>query len=56
MVAATALKLWHRVHIQWHDLPTECHKNVPAGSEVDGGTDRMVMSLAYFFPLGKKVG
>jgi hypothetical protein len=37
MVIATALKLWHRGHLQWHDLRTEFYKNIPIGSEVDGG-------------------
>jgi hypothetical protein len=53
MVAATALKTWRRGHLQWHDLRTEFHKNLAVGSEVDRGdrhTDRMVISLAYFFP------
>jgi hypothetical protein len=35
MVAATALILWPRGNLQWHDLPTEFHKNLPIGSEVD---------------------
>jgi hypothetical protein len=37
MVAATALKIRHRAHLQWHDLPTEFHKNLPTDSEADGG-------------------
>jgi hypothetical protein len=37
MVAATALQIWRRGHLQWHGLPTECHKDVPVGSEVYGG-------------------
>jgi hypothetical protein len=37
MVAATALKLCCHGHLQWHDLYTEFHKNVPVGSEVGGG-------------------
>jgi hypothetical protein len=53
-------KLWRRGHLQWHDLTTEFHKNLPLGSEVDRGdryrhTDRMVITLAYFLPLGRKV-
>jgi hypothetical protein len=35
---ATALKLCHRGH-NWHDLPTEFHKNLSVGSEVGRGTD-----------------
>jgi hypothetical protein len=35
MVATTALKLWYRGHLQWHDLPTKFHKNLPLGSDVD---------------------
>jgi hypothetical protein len=36
-------------HLQWHDLPTEFHKNLPLGSKVIGGgghrrTDRLVIS------------
>jgi hypothetical protein len=59
MVAATALKLWSLSHLQWHDLPTEFHKNLPIGSEVYSGdrqTHGMVISLAHIFPLGRKVG
>jgi hypothetical protein len=60
MIAATALKLWRRGHLQWQCLHTEFHKNLPFGSKVDRGTDirknRMVISLAYIFPLGRKVG
>jgi hypothetical protein len=59
MATSTALKLWRRGHPQWHYLPTEFHKNLPIGSEVDRGgrhTDRMVITLAYIFPLGRKVG
>jgi hypothetical protein len=35
-------KLWHRGLFQWHDFPTEFHKNLPFSSEVDRGgqTDR----------------
>jgi len=39
MVADMALKLWLRGHLQWHGFPTEFHKNLPIGSEVDRGTD-----------------
>jgi hypothetical protein len=58
MVAATALKLLFRGHLQRHDLLTEFRKNVPNDSKVDGGayTGRMIISLANFFPLGRKVG
>jgi hypothetical protein len=37
MVAATALKIWCRDHLQWHDLPTKFRKNIPVVSEVDRG-------------------
>jgi hypothetical protein len=51
MVPSTALKLWLLCHLQCHDLPTEFHKYLRIGSEVDGGrnrhTDRMVVALAY---------
>jgi hypothetical protein len=50
------------VHFQWHDLPTEFHKNLPIGSKViwgdtqtDGQTDRLVISWASFSFL-RKVG
>jgi hypothetical protein len=59
MVTAMTLKLWCQGHLQWHNLPTEFHKNLPIGSQVDGRdkhTDRMVISLAYIFPLGREVG
>jgi len=52
MVATTALKSWRRGPLQWHDLPTKFHENLPTGSEVyrgDRHADRMVMSLAYYF-------
>jgi hypothetical protein len=61
MVAATALKLWRRGHLQWHNHPSEFHKNLPIGSKVEGRarhmqTGRMVISLAYIFPLERKLG
>jgi hypothetical protein len=37
MIAAPALKLWLRGHLQWHDFFTAFHKNLLIGSEVDGG-------------------
>jgi hypothetical protein len=46
MVADTSPKLWRRGHLQWHDLITEFHKNLPIRSEVQRGdkhTDRMVI-------------
>jgi hypothetical protein len=49
-----------RGHLQWHDLPTEFHKNLPLGSKVIGGwgghTDRRIdrptgdlISLTFLF-------
>jgi hypothetical protein len=58
MVAATALKLWLHGCLQWHDLPTDFHKNLLIDSEVDREyrhTGRMVISQPTFFPLGRKV-
>jgi hypothetical protein len=61
MVAAAAFKLWHRGHLQRHDLTTEFHNYLKIGSQIYGGggggrqTDRRVISLAYMFPLGPKV-
>jgi hypothetical protein len=57
MVAVTALKLWLRGHLQWHDLPTEFHNNLRNDSKVIGDryTDRMVIILAYTFALGRTV-
>jgi hypothetical protein len=59
MVAATALKLWLRGHLQYHNLLTEFHKNLPIGSEVGTGgqTHRQRGDLiSLHFPLGMKVG
>jgi hypothetical protein len=39
MVAATALKTWRRGHLQWHELPTKFHKNLPIYSEIETGKD-----------------
>jgi hypothetical protein len=54
--AAKALetKLWCQGHLQWYDLLAEFHADLSIGSEVDGGnrhTNRMVISLAYIFPV-----
>jgi hypothetical protein len=42
MVEGTDVKVRRRGHLQWHDLPTEFHKNLPIGSKVirGGHTDR----------------
>jgi hypothetical protein len=38
-----------------HEFPTEFLKNLPIGSEVDGGQTHR-QELAYIFALGRKVG
>jgi hypothetical protein len=37
MVAATALKLWHRGHLQWHDFPNEFYRNYQLLKKCIGG-------------------
>jgi hypothetical protein len=32
-VEATRLKLWHRAHLQWHELHAEFYGNLPFGSK-----------------------
>jgi hypothetical protein len=55
MLEGTGLKIRHRGHLQWHDLSTEFHKNLPIGSKVirgDTQTDRQtgnLMSLSFLF-------
>jgi hypothetical protein len=55
MVEGTALKVWRRGHLQWHDLPTKFQKNLPIGSKViwaDTHTDRQtgdLISLTFLF-------
>jgi hypothetical protein len=60
MLAATALKLRRRGHLQWHDLRTVFHKIYKFVQKLirgtDRHTDRMAISLTYIFPLGSKVG
>jgi hypothetical protein len=48
-------KVWRRGHLQWHDIPTEFHKNLPIGSKViegdtqtDGQTGTLI-SLTFLF-------
>jgi hypothetical protein len=51
MVEGTGLKVLRRGHVQWHDLPTEFHKNLPIGSKVirgDKQTDGFI-SLTFLF-------
>jgi hypothetical protein len=40
MVEDTGLEVRRRGYLQWHDLPTEFHKNLPIGSKVIGGGGR----------------
>jgi hypothetical protein len=55
MVEGTGLKSMHQGRLQWHDLPTEFHKNLPIGSKVirgDTQTDRQtgdLISLTFLF-------
>jgi hypothetical protein len=37
MVAAMASKIMVRSYLQWHDVTTEFHKNLPTGSRADRG-------------------
>jgi hypothetical protein len=41
MVEATGLKLWHRGHLQCHDLSAEFHEDLPVGSKVIRGHRRI---------------
>jgi hypothetical protein len=59
MVAATPLKVMASMSHSLAYLLTELHKNLPVGSTVDKTvrhTDRMVISLAYFFSFRKESG
>jgi hypothetical protein len=55
MVKGAGLESRHRGHLQWHDLRTEFHKNLPIGSKVirgDTQTDRqtdVLISLTFLF-------
>jgi hypothetical protein len=51
---ATALKLWLRGHLQWHDLPTEFLKNLPVGSKVDRWTNRKGDLINQLFSFRKE--
>jgi hypothetical protein len=47
-VETTALKIWRRDHLKWHDRLAEFHKNLRTGSKVirghiGGRTGRMVI-------------
>jgi hypothetical protein len=56
MVAATSLNIMASSHLQWNDLPTEFHKNLPIDSEVDRRTDRQThRDLPALFPVRRKV-
>jgi len=37
MVEATGLKIWHRGHLQWHDLTAKFHENLQICSKVISG-------------------
>jgi hypothetical protein len=62
MVAATALKLWRRGHLQWHVLPTEFHTNLPLVQKLMGDkayTHKHRQNgnlISLLFSLGRKVG
>jgi hypothetical protein len=51
MVEATRLKSMASRSLQWHDLSTEIHRNLPNGSKLSQGTHKMVISWTsiYFF-------
>jgi hypothetical protein len=47
MVAATSLKLWLWGQLQWHDPPTEVHKSLPIGSEVEREGHNLMWNYLY---------
>jgi hypothetical protein len=55
MVESTGWKVLRRGHLQWHDVPTEFHKNLLIGSKVikgGRGADRQIddlISLTFLF-------
>jgi hypothetical protein len=55
MVAATALKLWHRGHLQWHDLPSEFYKIYQLLQNLIGWTGTHLISLLFSFRTENKL-
>jgi hypothetical protein len=53
------LKLWRRGHLQWYDLFTKVHKNLPIDSKAVTGDIQTHRSdddlISLLFPLGRKV-
>jgi hypothetical protein len=54
IIEATGLKLMSGGHLQWHDLHTEFHKNLPNGSSVVSGdkntqTEGNIINLLFSF-------
>jgi len=54
MVAAVGLKLWHRGHLKWHDLPTEFYtKKIAVDSGQTHRQDGDLISLHSSLQEGK---